>query len=252
MDTRRRVAHASMRVVVGTAVAAGTLGGGALAFGSVAADSGVIHACVKNGLLGDGLVRIVNSPQDCRLLETPTAWNKQGPTGPRGPQGAQGPQGETGPTGPQGPQGATGPQGDPGPKGDTGPQGATGPQGPAGPRGPQGEQGPQGVPGRQGPAGGVATARIAWKEVELQPFTQHLERVVCDTDELATGGGHSGAFRDVELGSSAPTPGRGLFPPRSNDDPNPPPQGWDFILTNLNRDVARIHYIYVVCIPWTR
>ena len=212
------------RILIGVAIAVGSLGAGALAYGSVASDDGVIHACVKRS----GELKVIESGETCKHSESALDWNRQGPAGLQGPQGEMGLQG--------------------GP----GPQGERGEQGPQGERGPQGETGGEGAEGPQGPAGGVATARIAWKEVTLQPFTQHLEKALCNPDELATGGGHAGPSRDVELGSSAPTPGRGGSPPRSADDPNPPPQGWDFILTNQNHEESRVHYIYVVCIPWTR
>ena len=75
---------------------------GALVAGGVAVAQldpvAMIQACQKPS----GLVRVVDSPDDCRRRETPIAWNIEGPAGPIGPQGAAGPHGPQGEPGPPG------------------------------------------------------------------------------------------------------------------------------------------------------
>jgi hypothetical protein len=86
---------------------------------------GLVHACVSEGLLGigEGTIRVVEDPSECRPGEDPLSWNQQGIQGDPGPQGEPGPQGPVGPSGPTGPHGPTGPQGEPGPEGPQGPPG---------------------------------------------------------------------------------------------------------------------------------
>lgn len=78
-------------------------------------------------------------------------------------------QGQQGPPGPPGPQG---PQGEQGPRGDTGATGLQGPQGEQGPPGPDKELQVRQVIGNT-------------ETVERQGFS----KAVCDSDEVATGGG---------------------------------------------------------------
>jgi hypothetical protein len=131
-----------------------------------------IQACEGVG----GLLRIVQSPSDCRHHEVAISWNIVGPAGPAGPAGPQGPAapkgatGATGATGPAGPAGADGAQGPPGPKGDkgdtgeagaagaAGADGAPGPAGPKGDKGDTGAPGPAGADGATGPAGPAGPA----------------------------------------------------------------------------------------------
>jgi hypothetical protein len=59
-------------------------------------EDGVIHACVNDT---NGLLRVVEGPDDCRANEHSIAWSigaSQGPTGPSGPQGPAGPSGQDG------------------------------------------------------------------------------------------------------------------------------------------------------------
>lgn len=104
--------------------------GGGVAWATVPAPDGVIHACIQGG---DGKLRVVDPATDtCKKGEQAIDWNRVGPQGPQGFQGIQGIQGVEGPTGPAGQDGAPGPQGAQGPQGVSGSQGATGPQGSAG------------------------------------------------------------------------------------------------------------------------
>jgi hypothetical protein len=97
--------------------------------GGAGGSNDVIHGCVGKRT---GRLRIVDSPIRCGTLETPIAFNREGPRGPqglRGPQGDPGPKGATGAAGPKGDAGAAGAKGDtgaPGAKGDTGAPGADG------------------------------------------------------------------------------------------------------------------------------
>jgi hypothetical protein len=99
--------------VIGGALVVG-LGVGTTAWAAIPDPGGQIRGCYAKG---NGALRVIDteSGQKCQLaLETPLAWNQQGPRG------------ETGAAGPQGPAGARGPQGEVGPKGDPGPQGPQG------------------------------------------------------------------------------------------------------------------------------
>jgi hypothetical protein len=75
----------------------------------------IIYGCINKT---NGLLRVVDSPDNCLVPEIAIYWNKVGP---------------------QGPQGEQGPKGDKGDKGDIGPRGLPGPQGSEGPQGPPGE-----------------------------------------------------------------------------------------------------------------
>lgn len=57
--------------------------------------SEIISGCVMKRF---GLLRIVDSPSDCRRRESPISWNVEGPAGPEGPTGAEGPEGPAGPS----------------------------------------------------------------------------------------------------------------------------------------------------------
>ncbi len=113
-------------------------GGVAFATGAVGpADSTVYHGCVKSGDDGggNGQLRIVNGPEDCKKNERAISWNQKGV---KGDPGATGGRGETGPQGPKGDQGIAGADGVDGTDGDPGPAGADGAAGPEGARGPTG------------------------------------------------------------------------------------------------------------------
>lgn len=116
------------------------------------APTSTIQACEGIG----GLLRIVQSPNDCRHHEVAISWNVVGPAGPKGNTGATGAQGVAGAAGAKGDTGATGPQGpqgDPGAQGPKGDTGATGPQGEVGAAGAKGDTGATGAQGPQGEAG---------------------------------------------------------------------------------------------------
>jgi len=78
---RRGLKSPAVAAILSAAVAAGVVGGVALAQTSAPA---VITACVADGT---GNVRIVGSAGDCRSNERPTTWNQQGPQGQLGPAG---------------------------------------------------------------------------------------------------------------------------------------------------------------------
>jgi hypothetical protein len=90
--------------------------GAGVSYASIPDASGVIHGCYTNR---GGILSVVDpsAGQKCSSLQTPIAWNQQGPQGDPGPPG---PKGDKGDTGAQGPQGDPGPQGPPGPDGTTG------------------------------------------------------------------------------------------------------------------------------------
>jgi len=152
--------------------------------GAHGGDTNQIHTCTHDKV---GVVKIVESAEECPTGWASLDWAIKGPQGPQGPvgptgggagvggAGAQGPQGIAGPKGDrgsQGPQGLEGPagatthdgaaggSGAQGPQGVAGPQGSEGPQGSAGPQGPPGVAGAAGAPGNNGSAGtpGVAGA----------------------------------------------------------------------------------------------
>ncbi len=61
------------------------IGGALLVVGTaMTAQAQTIYACKNNKT---GLVRIVNSPANCKKGETPISWDQQGPQGPPGPPG---------------------------------------------------------------------------------------------------------------------------------------------------------------------
>jgi Phage Tail Collar Domain/Collagen triple helix repeat (20 copies) len=133
-----------------------------------------IQACEGIG----GLLRIVQSPSDCRHHEVAISWNVVGPAGPAGPQGPAGPKGATGatgaagatgPAGPAGTDGAPGAQGPAGPKGDKGDTGAAGAAGAPGPAGPKGDKGDTGAAGAAGPAGADGAAGPAGPKGDTGP-----------------------------------------------------------------------------------
>jgi hypothetical protein len=113
-----------MRTRLFASFIAGALIAGILVGGVAVAqsDGDQITACVGRS----GLLRLVDSSEDCSRLETAVSWNEAGV------QGALGPQGEAGPEGPEGPQGPAGNDGEQGPPGPTGPQGPKGEPGTGG------------------------------------------------------------------------------------------------------------------------
>jgi type VI secretion system secreted protein Hcp len=90
-STTRRV----LRFALPTLAALGA--GAAVAFATIPAADGTIHACINPTSTPPGAVRIIDdATQACAAGETPLSWNQ---TGPEGPAGVQGPQGDPGPAG---------------------------------------------------------------------------------------------------------------------------------------------------------
>ena len=89
--------------IVGALVAAAVAA--ASAWAAIPAANGVINACYVKNI---GLLRVIDEGKKCSHIETPLAWNAQGPKGDTGPQGAQGQAGAAGPQGPAGPPGPAG------------------------------------------------------------------------------------------------------------------------------------------------
>jgi len=114
----------------------------------------VIYAAIQKN---NGMLRIINSPDEVKNSETLISWNKEGIQGPAGLQGLQGVKGDTGATGAIGPQGPQGVKGD---TGATGATGAIGPQGVKGDTGATGSQGQIGLTGTQGIQGPVGPTTI--------------------------------------------------------------------------------------------
>ncbi len=140
-----------------------------------------IQACAK----GNGELRIVSAPSDCKPLEASLSWAVVGPKGDPGPTGPQGPSGAAGP---QGSTGAAGPPGGIGPAGPAGPTGLTGATGAQGPKGDQGIPGVKGEKGDTGPAGGIAGRHVVEAfDVSSNGFAQQI--VQCPTGQVPTGGG---------------------------------------------------------------
>ena len=85
-------------MVVGLVVAAVA---GSVAYAAIPGPNGVISACYGKHV---GLLRVIDADagKKCSSLETPIAWNAQGPKGDPGLQGAPGPAGAPGPQGPAG------------------------------------------------------------------------------------------------------------------------------------------------------
>jgi type VI secretion system secreted protein Hcp len=98
-EGRRRLARGA-KVAIPTVAALGA--GSAIAVAAIPGEDGSIDGCY-NKLTG--ALRVIDSAEDCRSLETSIQWSQRGPAGP---QGIPGPQGDTGPAGPQGPAGAAG------------------------------------------------------------------------------------------------------------------------------------------------
>ena len=171
-------------VRMAAAVAAGVLvfAGSTMAASSIPDADGTIHGCYTKGVWpAKGALRVVASTSECNANnnEVAISWNQQGQQGEQGLQGIQGPQGETGATG------ATGPQG---PQGETGATGATGPQGPA------------------GPPGTSSVPVLYQREVHPQGNDEaEAATVMCDGNDLATGGGvGSMLLDDSEVEYSTP------------------------------------------------
>jgi hypothetical protein len=155
---RRSVQRTRTRSTLVLLVAAMGLVSVAVAYAGIPGDSGVIHGCFTNR---GGILSVIDpsTGQTCSSLQTPLAWNQQGPKGDSGPAG---PQGE------QGPQGL---------------------QGEAGPPGPQGEPGPQGDPGPAGPAG-TTTATVVSADTDVSDTGFKVKTVTCPVGKVATGGGY--------------------------------------------------------------
>jgi hypothetical protein len=98
-------------ILLAAAIACVGLTSGVLASVAFKDGDGEIHGCVGPG---NGQLRIVSSPEECKRNETPLSWNARGPVGGTGPAGPAGARGEPGPAGAGGP---TGPAGPPGPAG---------------------------------------------------------------------------------------------------------------------------------------
>jgi hypothetical protein len=90
---RRRRAPVVLAVLTVVLVA-----GGATAFAVSQTADDAIHACVSSGLLGvgEGQVRVVADPGECRGSEEPLSWNRQGIPGEPGPAGPPGDDGISG------------------------------------------------------------------------------------------------------------------------------------------------------------
>jgi hypothetical protein len=113
--------------IVGAAAFAALAAGGVGAFGNSSPATTVIQACRNTT---NGLLRAVDSAQQCRTSEEAIAWNAKGDPGPAGAHGPEGPPGPAGPPGSEGPAGPQGPAGPIGPAGPTGPKGDDGDPGP--------------------------------------------------------------------------------------------------------------------------
>ncbi|WP_314196392.1 hypothetical protein [uncultured Arthrobacter sp.] len=212
--------------------AALVLGTGAVTavYASTTSAAGEISGCFNNN--NGGQLRILSAGSTCDTKkETPISWNSQGIQGVQGIQGiagiqgiqgdkgdtgsqgiqgetgATGAQGETGDVGPQGIQGETGAPGAQGEKGDTGETGATGAPGAQGEKGDTGETGATGAQGEKGDIGETgatgaqggkgdtgATGAAASTSVTVQSLTASTGTVtvLCDTGQVAMGGGFSG------------------------------------------------------------
>jgi type VI secretion system secreted protein Hcp len=96
-ESRRKLARGA-KVAVPTVAALGA--GSAIAVAAIPGEDGSIDGCY-NRLTG--ALRVIDSAEQCRSLETAIEWSQRGPAGP---QGVPGPPGDTGPAGPQGPAGA--------------------------------------------------------------------------------------------------------------------------------------------------
>lgn len=80
------------RRVVGLVAAGVVLARAGAASAADAGDSATIYACVEKG---DGDLRWVDGPGECRKNEMPIAWGSQGAAGPAGPQGSPGVAGQS-------------------------------------------------------------------------------------------------------------------------------------------------------------
>ncbi len=221
--TARRAGRVAGRVAaLGTAVAVGAAGAGVAA---VPTTDTTIQACVSSYVragspkvppvrLGDGSIRIVDSPAECTDRETPLTWSQRGPVGPTGtagPQGPAGPAGATGPAGsagPPGPAGVQGPAGVPGPVGDPGEIGPVGPPGPTGATGQSGPPGPTGATGPQGPAG-VSGYQVVERRIAVPAGVRQFPgSIECPFPTRVVGGGadlnESGAFINWAVTVSTP------------------------------------------------
>jgi type VI secretion system secreted protein Hcp len=105
-DGRRSLASRGAKVGIPTVAALGA--GSAIAVAAIPGDDGTIDGCYSRAT---GNLRVVQSGDRCRGIETAIKWNQRGPAGPEGipgPSGEAGPKGDTGPAGPPGPAGAAG------------------------------------------------------------------------------------------------------------------------------------------------
>jgi hypothetical protein len=143
--------------------------------------------------------------------------------------------GKTGPQGPKGDKGDAGPQGAKGDKGDAGPQGAKGDAGPQGPKGDTGPQGPKGDTGPQGPSG-TASIRSNSNSNASSNATQTLT-AMCDSGQVATGGGGSIDSSNAYLYANAPIFSNGV------------PVGWTASAAKSGGNGQYTLRVYVLCGP---
>lgn len=90
-EGRKRLAGRGVKVAVPTVAALGA--GSALAIGAIPGDDGTIKGCYNRV---SGSLRVIDSEEQCRSLETSINWNQRGPAGPQGNPGPQGPPGPAG------------------------------------------------------------------------------------------------------------------------------------------------------------
>src|SRR4051794_38298651 len=101
----RRIA----KIALPTTAALGA--GAAFAVAAIPTPDGTINGCydTSTGARGlPGVLRLVDSPNDCQEGEKPISWNQKGAPGPQGAQGSQGPAGSNGINGQNGTGGAVG------------------------------------------------------------------------------------------------------------------------------------------------
>ena len=110
----------------------------------------IIYGAIQKN---NGMLRIINSPDEVRTSETLISWNKEGIQGPKGDTGATGAAGATGAVGAKGDKGDTGATGAVGAKGDKGDIGAAGATGAVGAKGDKGDTGAAGATGAVGAKG---------------------------------------------------------------------------------------------------
>lgn len=167
------------------------------------------------------------------LIGNLTVPGPEGVPGPQGPGGLTGPQGPPGPAGSAGPEGAMGPQGVAGPQGAIGPAGVPGPEGPPGPVGATGLQGPKGDPGTVG--------NVVVRSGSAAGVQSHT--VLCNSGEMALGGGGSAAIGQSNQNLTGDFPVTGTTPVDAVATPNgEAANGWRFT-TNFSATIN----VFVIC-----